>query len=118
MGEESDLNKIYKVLDILCVSSIWGEGFPNVIGEAMSNGVLCISTDVGDAKRIIGENGVIVDANNHKELAKGCLSLIRMNKDETRILKKKAFNEVKSKYSIKLVRKVYREVAVEILNSH
>lgn len=47
-GVRNDVQMVAAALDIAASSSSSGEGFSNVIGEAMSCGVPCIVTDVRD----------------------------------------------------------------------
>ena len=42
-----DINDIYQILDIFCLTSSDSEGFPNVLVESIINNTLTVSTDVG-----------------------------------------------------------------------
>lgn len=66
-----ELTSLYSALDILCSSSIYGEGFSNVVAEAMACGVPCVVTNVGDSTRIVGATGEIVPPGNPDALARG-----------------------------------------------
>lgn len=71
-----EMTSVYNALDIVVSSSSFGEGFPNVVAEAMACGVPCVVTDVGDSRRIVGDAGIVVPPRDSERLAKGILEAL------------------------------------------
>ncbi len=69
LGPRSDIELIYPAFDVLTLCSIYGEGFPNVLCEAMACDVPCVATDVGDSSEIIGDCGLIVPRRDPQAIA-------------------------------------------------
>jgi glycosyltransferase involved in cell wall biosynthesis len=79
-GPRADMPAVYNALDIACLSSV-GEGLPNAIAEAMSCGIPCVVTDVGDSALLVGETGIVVPPHNPQALAVGlkeCIENLRV----------------------------------------
>lgn len=76
LGRFEHTEKLYPGLDLLVLSSAWGEGWPNVLGEGMACGVPCVATDVGESAEIIGENGKVVPPGDAVALASACVSIL------------------------------------------
>ena len=70
-GEMDSLRNVYNAFDVATLSSAFGEGFPNVVGEAMACGVPVVGTDVGDVRLIVGDLGEVVPPRNPQALAAG-----------------------------------------------
>lgn len=67
-GPADDMTRVYAAIDIACLPSV-AEGFPNVLAEAMSAGLPCVATDVGDAASLVGDAGWIVPSDDATALA-------------------------------------------------
>jgi glycosyltransferase involved in cell wall biosynthesis len=106
LGERSDIPKIMSALDIVVSSSAWGEGFPNVIGEAMASEVPCVVTDVGDSAYIVGKYGRVCSVGDDQCIANSLLQLIE-NKQERETVGRQARKRIKEKYSMDKINKEY-----------
>jgi glycosyltransferase involved in cell wall biosynthesis len=86
LGERKDMAAVYAALDIAVLSSSSGEGFPNVLGEAMACGLPCVGTDNGDTPELIGNTGIIVPPRNPAALAAALEELLALGPDARRSL--------------------------------
>ena len=97
-GARSDMPAVYSALDIVTSTSS-GEGFSNVIGEAMACGVPCVVTDVGDSAIIVGETGIVILPKDPQALADGWRSMLKRMNDKSYSIIKMARMRIVSRYS-------------------
>jgi glycosyltransferase involved in cell wall biosynthesis len=86
LGERHDIPDLVAGFDIATLSSAWGEGFPNVLGEAMACGVPCVATDIGDSAWIVGRTGLVVPPRDPEALADALARLVALGPDGRRQL--------------------------------
>lgn len=72
----SDIERVYPAFDLLVSSSAFGEGFSNVVAEAMACGVPGAVTNVGDSARIVGDTGEVAPPGDAQALALAILRLL------------------------------------------
>jgi len=114
LGERNDMADLTKVIDISVSSSSHGEGFSNVIGEAMACGVPCVVTDVGDSAIIVGDTGRVVAPGSPGELELAIFELISLTEPEFNELKGKARLRIEKHYGLASVLESYNLVYREI----
>jgi glycosyltransferase involved in cell wall biosynthesis len=81
VGVRTDIPDCLNALDLL-VSSSYGEGFPNVIAEAMACGKICVVTDVGDCATIVGSCGIVTPPRDSGAIASAIVSVKNKPSDE------------------------------------
>lgn len=115
LGEREDMPEVMRTLDILVSASAWGEGFPNVVGEAMACEVPCIVTDIGDSSWIVGETGTVVPPAQPKAMAAAIRALIELDPSERTILGKIARQRVIENFSLHEIGKRYTNLYASLL---
>jgi len=68
-GAMENVEDALNILDILTVSSRSGEGFPNIIGEAMAVGVPVVGSDVGEIAALLRDIGLLFHCDDPEDLA-------------------------------------------------
>ena len=74
LGRRADVPALLAAADFVASSSI-GEGFSNVVAEGMACALSAIATDVGDAREIVGDTGLIVPPRDAPALAEAIRTL-------------------------------------------
>ena len=116
LGQKRNISQVMNGLDIYIQSSSNGEGFPNVVAEAMACGTPCVVTDVGDAAFIVGKTGLVVNPKDPKRLAKSIENTIYEISSKNWMKKcNQARLRIKNNFDITKMIKSYNEVWLKTL---
>ena len=115
LGERNDIELLMPSMDILCLSSAWGEGFPNVLGEAMACAIPCVSTDIGDSRLVVGDTGIIVPPQNSTALANAMNTLLEKTSKQRLNLGIVARNRITNHFSLEKTLEKYIAIYSEQL---
>jgi glycosyltransferase involved in cell wall biosynthesis len=99
-GTDRRITAVMSAIDVLCSSSAFGEGFSNVVGEAMACGTPCVVTDVGDSARIVGDTGPVVPPRSPERLASALLSVLAIDGNARRERGVSARRRVEDRFSV------------------
>ncbi|MFN7930704.1 MAG: glycosyltransferase [Blastocatellia bacterium] len=115
LGRRKDTPRINAALDVATLSSAYGEGFPNVLVEALACGVPCVATDSGDSALIVEGVGISVPVCAPDALASGWEALLKMSAEEKAKLRQAARQRVVEKYALPSVVAQYEGVYKKLL---
>ena len=110
LGRREDVPQIMAGLDLLVLTSAYGESFPNVIGEAMACGVPCVVTDVGDSARIVADTGMVVSPGDTAAIARAVIRLLSLSPEARHGLGISARKRIQEHYALEKVAKVYERL--------
>ena len=114
LGARPDIPRLTAALDVAVSSSSCGEAFPNVLGEAMACGVPCAATRVGDSAAIVGDCGVLVEAQQPQQLAEAMAALLRLPAGERSELGRRGRERVQAFFSLEAVTRSYTQLFLDV----
>jgi glycosyltransferase involved in cell wall biosynthesis len=100
LGRRADVARLFAAADFVVSSSAFGEGFSNVLAEGMACGLPAIATDVGDARLIVGDTGLIVPPRDPSALATAIKALAAEPVEHRRQRSARARARIASHFSI------------------
>jgi glycosyltransferase involved in cell wall biosynthesis len=114
LGCRADVPRVTAALDVLVCSSIYGEGFPNVLGEAMASAVPCVTTDVGDSAMVVGETGRVTPARDPQALSMAISSVLELPPQERARLGRAARQRVQEHFELSRVVERFESLYEEV----
>lgn len=109
LGPRTDIPHILNSFDLFSLSSA-GEGFPNVVGEAMACGVPCVVTDAGDAAYIVDDTGFTVTPKNPVALSDAWHTVLQLDYEERQLLGFQARERIQKHFALSAIAQKYEAV--------
>ena len=113
LGKRDDIPNLINTFDVATLSSL-GEGFPNVVLEAMACGVPSVVTDVGDSALIVGDAGLVVPRRDSRALADAWRKVLEMEQATRIELGQSARRRAMSEYSLGKIVSSYERLFEEL----
>jgi glycosyltransferase involved in cell wall biosynthesis len=110
LGRRDDVQRVMNALDVMTLSSAFGEAFPLVIGEAMACRVPCVVTDVGDSAFLVGDTGRVVPPRDPEALARGLEDLLHLGPEGRARLGEAARQRIQTRFGLAKVASEYADV--------
>ena len=113
LGRRDDMPRLMAASDVVASSSAYGEGFSNVLGEAMACGTPTVSTNVGDAEIVVGDTGLVVPKRDPEALAAAIEDLLGREPASRAELGRAARERIVSHFALPSVVRRYEDLWLE-----
>lgn len=99
LDQRSDVNSCLSAMDVFCLHSRT-EGFPNALGEAMCAARPCITTDVGDARLLLGQAGLVVPPGDVEALTQAMIHMADLDARQRQDMGEQARQRIAEHYTL------------------
>lgn len=113
LGERSDVPVCLAAANVYCLHSLT-EGFPNVLGEAMCSGLICITTDVGDAGYLLNRPSLTVKPGCSTALTEAMLKVAELSQDDGLKISSENKNRIKNNFSMEVISMKYSDLYMDL----
>ena len=117
LGLRNDIADLLDAADGFVLSSAW-EGMPLALGEAMAMEKLCVATDVGGVRELIGAAGTVVSAKDGKALAKAMLAAMHFTQWQQKSQGQEARRRIQAQFSMQAKAAEWAQLYAEINQDH
>ena len=114
VGNQTNMPGVYNALSIYISPSAYGEGFPNVIAEAMACAVPCIATRTGDSPDLLADTGLIVSPRDSQGLSKAILEILNSPLEKRTNLGGSARQRIIANFSMAKMVQAYSDIYDQI----
>jgi glycosyltransferase involved in cell wall biosynthesis len=116
LGFRDDVLNCLTALDAFCLSSR-SEGFPNVLGEAMSVGIPCVATDVGDVRTLLSHTGIVVPKENASALCAGLAQIFEFPRTMRAAMGQRGGDRIIAEFSAANARQRFEAIYMSLVGS-
>ena len=115
IGVHTDMPAIYSAMDIQVLSSFKGEALSMALMEGTACGTLCVTTDVGDHRKLMEKTGgICVPPRDSKALADGIDAYLAMSTPERSEKMRSGRNAIIHHHDVRYMAKSYNDLFQEV----